>query len=82
MKVQLGMRVRDVITGFEGRVTGRAEYITGCNQVLASPTVGEKGEHRDGHWFDEQRAEILDNGEAITLDNGATPGCDKPAPIR
>ena len=82
MKTELGTRARDRITGFEGRVTGRCEYITGCNQVLLAPPVGANGEAREAHWFDEQRLEILDNGERITLDNGDTPGCDKPAPVR
>lgn len=82
MKIELGARARDGITGFEGRVTGRCEYITGCNQVLLAPPVGEKGEARDAHWFDEQRVVLLDDGARITLDNGANPGCDKAAPVR
>lgn len=82
MNIELGTRARDRITGFEGRVTGRCEYITGCNQVLLAPPVGVNGEPREPHWFDEQRLEVLDNGDRIALDNGDTPGCDRPAPVR
>lgn len=28
----LGRKVRDKVTGFEGIVTGRATYLTGCDQ--------------------------------------------------
>lgn len=79
--MKLGVQARDRITGFFGTVTGYCEYISGCHQVLLTPVVGEKGEHRDGHWFDVQRIEITDP-QAIQLDNGTTPGCDKPAPVR
>ena len=32
-KVELGSLVRDKITGFEGIVMGRTEYLTGCAHV-------------------------------------------------
>lgn len=79
--LKLGMKGKDSITGFVGVITGKCEYITGCSQLLLSPTVGENGESRTAHWFDEQRVEKYDD-TLITLDNGNTPGCDKPAPIR
>lgn len=77
----LGVRARDRISGFEGVVTGRCEYITGCNQALLSPTVGANGDAREPHWFDEQRLVITDEARLV-LDNGEAPGPDKPAPIR
>ena len=39
MKTELGQKVKDSITGFAGIVTGRAEYITGCHQILVQPPV-------------------------------------------
>jgi len=79
--VQLGDTVRDRITGFEGVVTGRVEYITGCNQLLVSPRVKD-GAKQDACWFDEQRCEVDVSAERIVLDNSKTPGADMPAPIR
>ncbi len=79
--IRLGMKAKDKITGFIGIVTGRCEYISGCNQALLTPEVGEKGEYKDPHWFDEQRLERVGD-TVITLDNGDTPGCDVPAPVR
>jgi hypothetical protein len=77
----LGWNVKDKITGFSGRVLGYVRYLTGCNQCLVSPPVDEKGAFQEPHWFDEQRLERIDDS-VLTLDNGATPGCDIPAPKR
>lgn len=81
MYQHMGRKGRDRITGFEGVVTGHCEYLTGCHQTLLIPPVDDKGAARDGQWFDDQRIEILADA-AIVLDNGDTPGCDIPAPIR
>lgn len=80
-KTILGSRVRDVITGFEGTVTGRAEYISGCHQALIAPALSADGAMRDSQWIDEQRLERVGSA-MLTLDNGATPGCDRQAPKR
>lgn len=78
---KLGWTLRDKITGFEGIVTGRCEYISGCHQVLLVPKVDEKGGHREGHWFDESRCDRVGSDE-LTLTIGNNPGCDMPAPKR
>jgi len=78
--IKLGHTYRDAITGFSGIATGHCEYLTGCNQTLLQP-VGEKPDTRpESHWFDDQRLAEVPNGAVITLDNGSTPGFDKPAP--
>jgi hypothetical protein len=79
--VKLGQKVRDRITGFTGVVTGRVEYITGCNQLLIAPAVGADGSHKESVWIDEQRVFVVDPWP-IVLDNGSTPGFDVPAPRR
>lgn len=56
--IQLGSKVRDDITGFEGIVTGRADYITGCRQYLITPK-GTKTKRNDSSWFDEDRLRVL-----------------------
>lgn len=77
--LELGIRGKDKITGFEGTVVAFAQYISGCSQVLLAPPVDEKGAHRESHWFDEQRVERVGDDQ-IKLDNGNTPGPDKSAP--
>lgn len=60
MSVKLGSKVRDVVTGFEGVATGRAEYLTGCVQICVSPPVDGEGKLRDANWFDEDRLQMQD----------------------
>lgn len=62
-KVSLGDRVRDTVNGFVGIVTGRAEYLYGCVQVLVSPTVLDKdGKQLDSAWIDEGRVDVIEAG--------------------
>lgn len=79
--IELGQKVKDRITGFEGVVTGRCAYISGCDQALVTPPVDKEGKHVEAHWFDVQRLQVLPD-RVITLDNGLTLGADVPAPIR
>lgn len=78
----LGATYRDKITGFIGVATGCVTYISGCNQVLLNPKIGADGLMREAQWFDQQRLEVLEFEAVIKLDNGDTPGCCAPAPIR
>lgn len=36
-KHKLGLKAKDKITGFEGIITARCEYLTGCNQYCLTP---------------------------------------------
>ncbi len=60
--IKLGMKARDKITGFEGIIVGRAQYLTSCSQAVLVPTVDGKGLARAGEWFDEARLEIIGEG--------------------
>lgn len=83
MKAVLGTTVRDRITGFTGIVTGRVEYITGCNQALVQPKMKEDGAAMpESAWVDEQRLEAVAGAARIKLDNGASPGFDRAPPRR
>lgn len=77
--MQLGIRVKDKITGFTGIVTGTVDYLTGCSQALVAPGLDDKGMIRDSVWLDIQRLERVGT-EQIILDNSASPGFDKAAP--
>lgn len=35
---ELGSKVKDLINGFEGVVTARLEFLTGCNQYCVNPS--------------------------------------------
>ena len=60
--IKLGQQAKDKVSGFKGILTGRASYITGCDQYCIAPTVGKDGEVKDGRWFDEGRIQITGKG--------------------
>lgn len=77
----IGKTVTDRITGFSGVAIGRVEYITGCNQLLVQPKAQEGNfKMPDSAWIDEQRVDVNDTVETVSLQNGSTPGADKAAP--
>lgn len=47
------------ITGFTGTITGRSDFITGCNTYSVQPSVDEKGGWVDAKWFDEYALELV-----------------------
>lgn len=56
---ELGDRVRDKITGFEGIVTTHATHLTGCDRLWVSPKVGEDRKMIDGMWVDIDMLDIV-----------------------
>ena len=70
--IAFGTKVKDSITGFEGIVIARAEYMNGCRQVLVV------AKSRDGaapvsEWIDEQR---------VTVESKAKVGGPMPVPSK
>jgi hypothetical protein len=53
--IEFGKEYRDRISGFVGVCTGKSSFISGCDQVLLVPKIGEDGSYKDGHWFDDER---------------------------
>lgn len=76
--IALGDRVKDTLTGFTGVVTGRAEYLTGCNQVYILPKSEKENEIKDGAWFDIERIEKLED-RVVEVSSRRT-GADVPPP--
>lgn len=72
-EIQFGRKYHDVITGFEGVAIGFTEYLSGCNQVLLAPQVGDDGAKKESHWFDIQRIKTAGDATLITLDNSGIP---------
>jgi len=83
-KFELGIKVKDVVTGFKGILMARAEYLTGCNQYLVLPTPkSSKTIYPDSQWFDEGRLrktkkDQIFKPEDVAVDND--PGCDLKLP--
>lgn len=79
-KIQLGEKVRDRLTGFEGRATSRVEYITGCVQYGVLPMAKGDGSYPDAVYIDEQRLEVIE--PAIAQASRPTGGPMRDAPTR
>lgn len=81
--IELGQKAKDKITGFQGTLTGRTQWLTGCDQYCLVPPVDKDGKVGDSVWFDEGRIEILGPGvsaEAVQADRGGGPQRDAPRP--
>jgi hypothetical protein len=59
--IKLGQQAKDKITGFEGILVARVEYLFGCNQYGIAPPAKD-GKVNDTHYFDEGRIEITGPG--------------------
>lgn len=57
----LGKKAKDKITGFEGIITGRIQYLYGCDQYCIAPPVRD-GEIKPSEWFDEGRILVVSDG--------------------
>jgi hypothetical protein len=71
----LGFKAKDKITGFNGIVVGKCEYLTGCTQFGVQPEVTETGAFVDLRWFDEGRLifdkQIFEKEDVKSLENGS-----------
>jgi len=81
-KFQHGDLARDVVTGFEGVVTGHADYITGCDQYLLSPRSKSADEKKDSFWLDENRLELVEPSVVNLAENSVVKGAGEQAPIK
>jgi len=62
-KIHLGDLVRDPISGFQGVVTARTEWLYGCIRISVAPEKLDKdGKVQDAQWFDEPQLEFLGTG--------------------
>jgi hypothetical protein len=55
MKIKLGDRAKDRISGFEGVVTARTEWLTGVVRYGLEPEALRDGKPGEIQWFDEGR---------------------------
>lgn len=78
--VWLGDRVRDKVTGFEGIVTARYEYLNGCIRWEVSGV--DKDGKPDGYAFDDMQVELLDKRVIQPLFERADATVQRPDPTR
>ena len=66
-KYEMGQKARSIVSGFEGIINVRAEYLNGCHRYSLQPKWDKK--KRDlpsGYWFDENELEILNDKPVVT----------------
>lgn len=56
--IKLGQTAHDKISGFEGIVTARTEWLNGCVRIHIEPTKLKDGQLQKAYWFDEPQLEI------------------------
>jgi len=73
-EIKLGVTAKDKVTGFEGIVTSKVEYLTGCAQHGITPKAVD-GKTLPTEYFDVKRLEFVDEGilQESVMDN-ADPG--------
>jgi len=72
----LGKLAKDKITGFEGIITSKHIYLTGCNQYGLQPKIDKDGKIPDKNYFDEGRIEIIGDGISSESVMAQENGCD------
>lgn len=83
-RIPHGTTVKDCITGITGVVTGRSDYITGCDQYLVQPISDKKDKKPDALWFDDQRLVEVSGERVVEIpDQGVEkPGACEAAPVK
>jgi hypothetical protein len=78
--IELGQKAQDKITGFEGIITGRAQYLYGCDQYCIVPPAKD-GKISESQWFDEGHIQVLGRGilpEEVRVEKPGGPNRDCP----
>lgn len=82
-KHELGKKAKDKITGFNGILTARCEFLTGCNRYCIQPTKLQKdGKPIDSIYFDEDQIEIISDGISSKEITGKKRGACSPNPSK
>ena len=73
MRDSLGKRGRDKLTGFEGTIVSRSEWVYGCVQLALKSNELYEGKPVESQWFDEPQVEILETkSEQLSKDRLTT----------
>lgn len=81
-EIKLGDRVRDRFSGLVGYVHAKAEYITGCNQILVDPRTIKDGTVVAGSWLDDTRIELVEALPTPEKQTVGGPSCAEAAGLR
>lgn len=72
--IKLGDKVRDTISGLEGIVTQRTEFLNGCIQYALQPKI-KKGTDMPPAWhIDEEQLEVIEKKKPAKKKKKSAPG--------
>lgn len=57
--IELGVEVRDIVTGFSGTTIARTEWLNGCARLTVQPKIGKDGKLPDNATFDEPQLSVV-----------------------
>jgi hypothetical protein len=77
--INLGDKVRDVVTGFTGIVTSRTAHINGCIQYGVKSNKLQNGKPVDAEWVDEKQLVVVKAG-VIKVEASLTGGPQETPP--
>lgn len=86
-KFDLGEKVRCIVTGFEGIVVSRTDYLNRCKRYGVQDSKLQDGQVRDWEYFDEEQLEYFGEGiihkvKNIFQNKQQTGGPRQEAPMR
>lgn len=70
-RIELGVEVRDRVSGFKGTAMSRHEYLHGCERISVQPPVDSDGKLPDTQTFDVPSLEVVGQGSIAVLANKA-----------
>ena len=82
MKVELGIEVKDKVTGFKGITIARTEWLNGCARIGVQAKMKKDGTVPDSQWFDEPQLDIINKNKIKLNGEKKPPGGPQPTPKR
>ena len=67
-KFELGVEVKDKVSGYKGIIIGKTEWQTGCNTYGVKSQTLNNGVPVEAQWIDEIRLDQIGNGINIKKD--------------
>lgn len=78
-EIELGQKVKDLVTGFSGIVIGHMEHLNGCHQLqIKRDTLDKDGVPVESVWIDIEQLKVVGKGiikkRVVTNTGGSTVG--------
>lgn len=67
--IELGSKVRDRVTGFEGIAVARAIHLYMCDRYTVQPEVDKEGKMKDGLWIDGLALDVIAPPSALVKES-------------